>query len=72
VSLSWGVLVACLILGQLGQILRFPQWSLNLSPFTHIPVFGDDIDVLPLVVLIIVAGGLISAGLIGFRRRDVG
>jgi putative exporter of polyketide antibiotics len=35
-------------------------------------VFGDDIDVLPLVVLIIVAGGLISAGLIGFRRRDVG
>jgi ABC-2 type transport system permease protein len=71
VSLSWGVLVACLILGQLGQILRFPQWSLNLSPFTHIPVFGDDIDVLPLAVLLVVAGLLIAAGLVGFRRRDM-
>jgi len=71
VSLSWGVLVACLILGQLGQILRFPQWSLNLSPFTHIPVFGDDIEVLPLAGLLVVAGFLIAAGLVGFRRRDM-
>ena len=36
-SVSWGVLVTCLLLGQLGQILQFPQWSLNLSPFSHIP-----------------------------------
>ena len=71
VALSWGVLVACLILGQLGQILRFPQWSLNLSPFTHIPVFGDDIEVLPLGVLLLVAGALVAAGLVGFRRRDM-
>ena len=71
VALSWGVLVACLILGQLGQILRFPQWSLNLSPFTHIPVFGDDIQVLPLAVLLVVAGALVAAGLVGFRRRDM-
>ena len=28
-SVSWGVLVVSLLLGQLGQILQFPQWSLE-------------------------------------------
>ena len=73
VGWSWGVLVACVLLGQFGQILQLPQWSLNLSPFTHIPVVpADDVDILPFAILLVVAGGLIAAGLIGFRRRDVG
>jgi ABC-2 type transport system permease protein len=73
VGLSWGVLVACLILGQLGQILQFPQWSLNLSPFSHIPVVpSENVEILPLVMLLLIAAGLITAGLIGFRRRDMG
>ena len=72
VGLSWGVLVACLILGQLGQILQFPQWSLNLSPFSHIPPFpADDLEALPLVVLLAISVGLVAAGLVGFRRRDI-
>ena len=36
-SLSWGVLVACLLLGQLGQILQFPQWTLNAVPVQPYP-----------------------------------
>ena len=73
VGFSWGVLVACVLLGQFGQILQLPQWSLNLSPFTHIPVVpSDDIEILPFAILLVVAAGLISAGLVGFRRRDVG
>ncbi len=72
VGLSWGVLVACLLLGQLGQILQFPQWVLDLSPFTHIPLVpAEDLKALPLVVLLAVATGLIAAGLVGFRRRDI-
>lgn len=72
VGLSWGVLVVCLILGQLGQILQFPQWSLNLSPFSHVPMFpAEDIEPLPLLVLMVVSAALITAGQIGFRRRDV-
>ncbi len=73
VGLSWGALIACLVLGQLGQILRFPQWTLNLSPFTHVPNFpAQDIEVLPMAVLLLVAIALTGAGLIGFRRRDIG
>jgi ABC-2 type transport system permease protein len=73
VGFSWGVLVACVLLGQFGQILQLPQWSLNLSPFTHIPVVpSDDVEILPFAILLVAAGGLIAAGLFGFRRRDVG
>jgi ABC-2 type transport system permease protein len=71
-SLSWGVLVLCLILGQLGQILGFPQWSLNLSPFSHIPAIpAEDLVATPLVALMAVAVALLAAGLVGFQRRDI-
>ena len=72
VSLSWGILVGCLLLGQLGQILRFPQWSLNLSPFTHIPLLpAEELEALPLLVLGAVASALAAMGVAGFRRRDI-
>ncbi|MGH8872284.1 MAG: hypothetical protein ACRDWS_09935 [Acidimicrobiia bacterium] len=72
VGVSRVVLVACLILGQLGQILQFPQWALNLSPFSHVPMFpAAEIDPLPLVVLLVIAAALVAAGLVGFRRRDL-
>ena len=71
-SVSWGVLVICLLLGQLGQILQFPQWSLNLSPFSHIPRLPSaDIDVVPLLVLTAIALVMTAVGLRGFQRRDI-
>jgi ABC-2 type transport system permease protein len=71
-GLTWGLLVAFLLLGQLGAILRLPQWALDLSPFTHIPMVpAEDFEPFPILVLLAIAGGLIAAGLIGFRRRDV-
>lgn len=72
-SVSWGVLVVFLLLGQLGQILQFPQWSLNLSPFSHIPLIpAESLSLTPLLTLGVIAVALIWAGLTGFRRRDVG
>ena len=71
-SVSWGVLVSCLLLGQLGQILQFPQWSLNLSPFSHIPRLPTtDLEVVPLVALTLVAVFFTGVGLVGFQRRDI-
>ncbi|HJU52193.1 MAG TPA: ABC transporter permease, partial [Acidimicrobiia bacterium] len=58
-SWTWGVLAGCLVAGQLGAILQFPQWILNLSPFTHVPVLAaEGVRALPLVVLTAVAAGL--------------
>ncbi len=69
---SWGVIVASLLLGQLGQILQFPQWALNLSPFSHIPrLTSGDFDSSALVVLTAIALILTAVGVGGFRRRDV-
>ncbi len=71
-GLAWGVLVACLLLGQLGPILRLPQWAINLSPFTHVPAFPvESIDPLPLLGLLAVAVGLLYFGLARFRTRDI-
>ncbi|MGK5518906.1 ABC transporter permease [Micromonospora sp. URMC 107] len=72
VALSWAVLIAFLLLGQLGAVLDLPQAALNLSPYTHVPSApAVDPAALPLVVLTAVAAALLAAGTAGFRRRDV-
>jgi ABC-2 type transport system permease protein len=71
-TLAWAALVGCLVCGQLGQILQFPQWLLNLSPFTHVSAPSvSDIGALPIVILLTVALTFIAMGLAGFRRRDL-
>jgi ABC-2 type transport system permease protein len=73
VPASWGVLGGCLLLGQLGPVLKLPQWVMDVSPFTHVPkIPGSPLSTAPLVVLTLVAGLLGLIGLLGFRRRDIG
>ncbi len=70
---SWGALVAVLLLEELGEILHLPRWALDLSPFTHVPKLpGSDAGAWPLVVLTLVAIAFAAAGLAGLRRRDLG
>lgn len=69
---AWGVLVAYLLIGQLGQVLQLDQWVLNLSPFTHVPQMpGGELTWTPLLVLAAVAAALIALGFAGIRRRDI-
>jgi ABC-2 type transport system permease protein len=73
VTAAWGVLAACLLLGQLGQLLSLPNWLLDASPFRHAgsaPL--TDPAVLPLVVLMLIAAALTGVGAAGLRRRDIG
>jgi ABC-2 type transport system permease protein len=69
---SWAALTLFLLLGQLGPLLQVPQWAMDLSPFTHVPRLVDDVAAAPLVWLSLVAIALGTAGLAGFRRRDIG
>ena len=69
---AWALLLGFLVVGQLGQILRFPQWLLNLSPFSHVATpTPSDISAVPIAVLLGVVVLLTGLGLSGFRRRDL-
>ncbi|HJR86719.1 MAG TPA: ABC transporter permease [Acidimicrobiia bacterium] len=71
-GVTWALLMVFLFLGQVGQILRFPDWLLNLSPFTHTAALTpDDLRLLPLLLLIAVVGILSGLGFFAFRRRDL-
>jgi ABC-2 type transport system permease protein len=72
-AVAWGVLGGCLLLGQLGPVLKLAQWAMDLSPFTHVPKLpGSALSAAPLVGLTAVAASAAAVGLAGFRRRDIG
>ncbi len=72
VAVAWVALVASLVIGELGSLLSLRQTVLNLSPFTHVPRMpGADFALAPVLWLVAVAAGLISLGIVAFRRRDV-
>ncbi|MER7173526.1 ABC transporter permease [Streptomyces mesophilus] len=69
---AWVVPVYAFVIGYLGQLLQFPHWMNNLSPFGHVPRLpASDMTWTPLIVLTLVAAGLVRFGLEGFRRRDL-
>jgi ABC-2 type transport system permease protein len=72
-SLTWGGLIACFVLLELGALLGLSQWLIDVSPFAHVPKLpGEALRAAPLLLLTVVAAVLAGAGVAGFRRRDVG
>jgi len=68
----WGVYGAIVFISLLGAILDLGQWFLDLSPFTHVPGLpAAGFEGLPLISLTAFAGALATAGVVGFRRRDL-
>jgi ABC-2 type transport system permease protein len=71
-ALAWIVPLYSFLVGYLGQILQFPNWMNNLSPFGHIPQLpAGDFALVPLLVLTAVAAALAVWGLLAFREREV-
>ncbi|WP_263164085.1 ABC transporter permease [Streptomyces sp. SCSIO ZS0520] len=69
---AWGGLALCLVVGQLGGLLKLPQAVRDLSPFTHLPALpAAEAEALPFIVLLAVAAVLAAAGAALFRRRDL-
>lgn len=72
IPLAWGTLVAGLVLGQFGELLRLPAWLQDMSPFRHsaaMPVEAFD----PMAALIMTVLALAGAGVAAYllKRRDV-
>lgn len=68
----WFALGVSFLIGWLGGLLDPPGWVLDLSPFEHLPfVPVEDMAVLPIVVLTLLAVAMTAVGLVGFRRRDL-
>jgi polyether ionophore transport system permease protein len=68
----WGALGACFLVTLLGPLLSLPDWVMDLSPYSHVPLVpADDIEFAPLAALTAIAGALAALGLAAFRRRDV-
>jgi ABC-2 type transport system permease protein len=72
-ALAWAVLAACGVLGQLGPILQLPDRVLRISPFANVPALPRaDFEIMPPLVLTLIAIALTAAGIRGFQRRDIG
>lgn len=72
-SVAWLGVAVSVVVGLLAETLKLPQSLRNISPFEHVPALpAAPLELLPLVVLMLVAGALTLAGLAGLARRDIG
>lgn len=72
VGVGWATVVAVLAVKLFGAMLRFPQWVLDISPFTHVPRLpGGVAHATALLWLSLIALGLMVIGLGALRRRDL-
>jgi len=71
--LGWAVVVVSATLGQIGELLGLPDWVLELSPYNHAPRMPlEDFELVPAVVLGLVATALLAVSWLRYRSRDIG
>jgi ABC-2 type transport system permease protein len=71
-AVGWVALAVCVLIGQVGPLLRLGDAVLDVSPFTHVPHLpAGSVSATPLVVLTVVAAALVAVGVAAFDRRDV-
>lgn len=72
IAFSWSLVVFALLIGQLGALLKLPEWVMDLSPFSHIPaVPSEAITATPLVILSAISVSLVVIGMLAFKRRNI-
>ena len=69
--LAWVGLAFCVVVMFFGELLRFPDAVLDVSPFSHLAFTpAEDVRWLPVIAVGLVALVLSTAGQVAFRRRD--
>jgi ABC-2 type transport system permease protein len=72
-SLGWLALTYCVVVMFFGDVLRFPQWVKDISPFSHLALVpAQSFDWEPLLWLLVLASVICAAGFIALQRRDLG
>lgn len=70
--LGWALLVACVLLGELGPLFQLDDRVLQVSPFAHVPQYPlQQAAPAPVAITVAVALALLSCAVIGYRRRDI-
>ena len=70
---GWIFVVGFLTVGQLGELLRLPQWVIDLSPYVHVPRMPvESFEATPVLVMSALAVALLGVGWLGYRSRDIG
>ena len=71
-SLVWLLFGYSFLMFYFGRLFKVPEFALKLSPFNNIPQLPvEKFTVLPLVVLCVISVILITAGILGFEKRDI-
>lgn len=71
--LGWGGLGVCVFVTLAGDLLHFPDWLVELSPYSAVPQYpAETWHWLPLVVLLLVAAAFATVAWLRFERRDIG
>ncbi|POH67168.1 MULTISPECIES: ABC transporter permease [Cryobacterium] len=72
IGLSWGLLLAAVVVGQFGDLLDLPQWLRDLSPFSHTPIVAAaEVDWSGAWWMPALAVLLAAVAAVGIRRRDL-
>ncbi|KZB81738.1 ABC transporter permease [Amycolatopsis regifaucium] len=70
---AWAIAGLALLLSLFGPVLNLPRVLLDASPFSHVPKLpAAEFTATPLSWLAGVAAVALAAGVVGWRRRDVG
>jgi len=71
-SAAWFYLGYAGFIAYIGAMMRFPDWTAQLSPFGHVPKLPlQDFTAVGLIVMTVLAGALSVAGFVGYSRRDM-
>jgi ABC-2 type transport system permease protein len=71
-SIGWLALTFCVVVMFFGELLRFPQWVKDISPFSHLALVpAQPFAVAPLLWLLAVAAVAGAGGFVALRHRDI-
>lgn len=69
---AWITLMISIIFGPFfGPALNLPLWVQNISPFTHTPTVGEKFNIVPPLLMLLLALFLIVLGIVSFSKRSM-